>query len=487
MSDKKPVLLIDLSSVFYPRWHSKGESLLSVTQQTIATVDKCVDGNWDRHIAICCDSGRSFRKDISPDYKKSRPEKDATLIETLRLTEEALAKQGFLLWKAPGFEADDIIATACEAATAAGHEVTIASADKDLCQLVSDKVKTLSPATWITRGRDEVHAAFGVWPHQIGDWLSLVGDKSDDIKGAPGVGAKTAAQLLDEYNSVSNLYAVLALNPSLVLPNKGQKPGEISKAAQSLVAAKDNVMLAKRLVALRFDVPINFEEIYQERKPKLEDDFSDAATSDGKGPAPSNDNGVVIGEVVAAPIQRDSAPTETKELTVRPSEFDKHLEPYSASSAMQFSEWVTKSRLYNKLPNKEAVFAIIVRGRELGLGAMVSLDVFSVVEGRVSPSAHFIISKAKAHPDCEYLQCIETTPTSATWETKNRKNPKPTRLTYTIEQAKVAGRVKEKGQWERMPAEMCRKICGVQLARMEYPEAALGLYADDELDEEMAS
>ena len=130
--------------------------------------------------------------------------------------------------------------------------------------------------------------------------------------------------------------------------------------------------------------------------------------------------------------------------------------------------------------------AVIIRGRELGLGALTSLDSFHLIEGRPSPHAYLMIARAKADPDCEYLYCEETKEETATWVTKNKRNPKETRLTYTLAQAKASGLVKtgqsgRPNQWMIRPAEMVRKTCGVQLARMEYPAAVMGLYAWEEM------
>jgi hypothetical protein len=167
---------------------------------------------------------------------------------------------------------------------------------------------------------------------------------------------------------------------------------------------------------------------------------------------------------------------------VMPASFEMQLEPRTLGQAERMGSVLQNSRLYPRLANDAAIFAIIVRGRELGLGALVSLDVFSVVEGRLCPSSHFVISKAKSDPDCEYFYCVDTTDKAATWETKHRKNPKPTRLTYTIEQAAKANLIKDRGNWATRPAEMLRKTAGVQLARMEYPAASLGLYSDEEME-----
>lgn len=103
-------------------------------------------------------------------------------------------------------------------------------------------------------------------------------------------------------------------------------------------------------------------------------------------------------------------------------------------------------------------------------------------ELRRAMHAHLIIARAKADPKCEYFYCEETTSTRATYVTKSRDNPKETRLTYTIEDARRAELVKPKSNWEKRPAEMLRKTAGVQLARLEYPGTSIGVYAVDELE-----
>ena len=167
-------------------------------------------------------------------------------------------------------------------------------------------------------------------------------------------------------------------------------------------------------------------------------------------------------------------------MVVRARTYEMELQPRSIEAAWKFSKAIYQSRLYGKYPNAESIFAIIVRGREMGLSALTSLDCFHVIQGKPVMSAWLIIARAKEHPDCEYFQCIETTDQQSTWETKNRRNPVPTRLTYSMEMARVAGLIKGNGGWTNNPADMVRKTAGVKLARMEYPSAALGLYAPEE-------
>jgi hypothetical protein len=135
----------------------------------------------------------------------------------------------------------------------------------------------------------------------------------------------------------------------------------------------------------------------------------------------------------------------------------------------------------------------------MGMGALTALDSFHVIEGKPAPLAHLIVARAKAHPDCEYFRFVGGDDTYAEYQTKNRNNPSPTTLKFTIEQARISGLAPrdprkdrpsqgkdDRGNWEKRPSEMLRKTCAVQLARIEYPDAALGLYSAEEMGLEVA-
>jgi len=161
--------------------------------------------------------------------------------------------------------------------------------------------------------------------------------------------------------------------------------------------------------------------------------------------------------------------------------FEDTLQPVSLEATWKLASTLHNSRLYQRFTNAQSIFAVILRGREMGLTALTALDMFHVVEGKPSPHAHLLISRARQHPDCEYFRYIGGDHTYAEYETKSRNNPEPTRLRYTIEEARRAGVVKPGSNWEKRPNEMLRKTCAVQLARIEYPEALGGLYAIEEL------
>jgi 5'-3' exonuclease len=511
---KENVVLVDLSSLYYGAWHaSANEDISSARLATIDAVNRCMSGNYGQLLAVCCDLGRSFRKDIAPEYKATREEKPASLLEELRKTKQALRDAGYLLWEADGFEADDVIATACEAATAEGHTITIASADKDLLQMVCPTVNALRThmQPWKVVGVPEVVEKFSVQPFQLGDFLALVGDKSDNIKGADGIGPKTAAELLNKYYSIKSIYEALDKDPWAVLPNKNQKPGTMSKAAESLLKCRDDVYLARTLVQLRYDAPIDFKQIYEPRKAVEvnedgDSDFEDEAPISVPGPSTGrNANETLVGAASANVVTANQVATNGQAMAAgmalagiqstkaveglgsfqRNGSFEHGLEPQSLRDAFALAERLFKSRMYPRFGSAEAILASMIRGREVGLPSLIALDTYAPVDGKLSPAALFLISRVEADPNCEYFRCSETTPTSATYVTKHRKAPAEQSLTYTLKEAELAGLVKPKGAWEKYPASMCRKMAGVFLGRMVYPGTALlGGYSNEELGAE---
>jgi hypothetical protein len=164
------------------------------------------------------------------------------------------------------------------------------------------------------------------------------------------------------------------------------------------------------------------------------------------------------------------------------------LEPQSAQHAFALARKLHESRLYTKFPNHEAIGAIIIRGRELGLGALTSLDLFHIVEGRPTMSAHLIVGLVKQHPDCEYFQCVKHGTESATWRTRRKGEPEPTELTFTMDDARQAdllrpSRSGKPSQWDRRPKTMLRWSAGRELARLVYPDICGGIFSDDEIAE----
>lgn len=473
MSDATPILLVDLSAIYWASFHSSANDELSAARdRTLAQIRKLAGAY--AHVAICCDApdGNNFRKNIYADYKANRPAKDQAALDELRQTRERLAADGFTLWSPEGYEADDVIASACEEAKRRGVPVVIATADKDLMQLVDDEagICIVSTRTGDIINQTAVFEKFGVPPTRVRDWLALVGDNSDNVPGVPKIGAKTAAQLITTYGSLEKVYEAVETAEEPITN------GVRSSLKEHVASAR----ISRELVTLRTDAPISFDDVFKERetKPLPVREHEEKADPEEET---TNDEHVQS----AAPEPTEKTVTA---LVAHPVTYEQELQPRSMNQAWTLAKGLYQSRLYSKFPNPESIWAIIQRGREMGLGALTALDCFHVIEGKPSLYAYLIIARAKAHPDCEYFQCIETTPERSTWETKNRNNPRPTKLTYTFDQAKVAQLPKmgSKGPngWLKNPDDMVRKAAGVKLARMEYPEAALGLYSVEELSGE---
>lgn len=502
------VLLIDLSSLFWTSYHATAASSSSeAAKLTQTAIDRCIGELDGKLVAICVDQGRSFRKGLSPDYKANRPEKDQSALAELAKLKEQLRDRGYWLVGADGFEADDVIATLATAASAAGHPIRIASADKDLLQLLAlPDSSALRTHTWKTVRHADVVQQFGVEPDGLRDWLALVGDTSDNVKGCPSVGPKTATTLLVKHYDIDRLYARVE---ALGIATKTPAAAEVATPAvlEKLKAHKADVMLARQLVTLRTDAPVKFEDIYERREPKTttkgedmdEDKFDDDRISappakeepSPKAPETKSAESVAFSSPAANAVHsaggaiasaQATGTNESRALAVVQAPYQRQLEPTSLGTAFKLGQALYESRLYTRFPTAQAITAVIMRGREMDLGALTALDCFHVVENKPCAYAYLIIARAKADPDCEFFQMTECSAESATWETKNRRNPKPTRYTYTIAMAIKAGLLmKEKGNWNTRPEDMLIKTAGAKLARIEYPAAALGLFSVEEM------
>jgi len=196
------------------------------------------------HMAVVFDaSGQSFRNRIYSDYKANRREMPDDLRPQLEHVRRAAAAFDICQIEMPDFEADDLIATYARHAVEAGAEVTILSSDKDLMQLVDDKVKMRDPMTDRPIGEAEVREKFGVGPDKVIDVQALCGDSTDNVPGVPGIGVKTAAELINTYG---DLEALLARAHEIKQP----------KRRETLVENAAKARLSKELVKLDDDVPL---------------------------------------------------------------------------------------------------------------------------------------------------------------------------------------------------------------------------------------
>ena len=204
-------------------------------------------------IAVIFDAARyNFRNEIYADYKANRDETPEDLIPQFPLVRQATEAFNVSGIEKEGFEADDLIATYARQARADGKIVTIVSSDKDLMQLVGDGVRLWDPMKQIYIGPDEVMEKFGVTPDKVIDVQALAGDSSDNVPGVPGIGVKTAAQLITEFGSLEDLLA-------------GAETIKQPKRREALIDNAELARISKQLVTLRddVDVPCKYTEFKQ--------------------------------------------------------------------------------------------------------------------------------------------------------------------------------------------------------------------------------
>ncbi len=200
--------------------------------------------NKPTHFAVIFDSARkNFRNDIYSEYKANRteaPEDLAPQFEYIRKSVKAFNLPSIELIN---YEADDLIATYAKKIITAGGKVTVISSDKDLMQLVSKNIRLYDPMKSKVLGEKEVIEKFGVKPNQVVDVQSLAGDSSDNIPGVPGIGIKTASELINKYKTLDIL-----LKKAKEIPQ--------NKRRETLLANKDKAILSRKLVTLKDDVPV---------------------------------------------------------------------------------------------------------------------------------------------------------------------------------------------------------------------------------------
>ena len=196
------------------------------------------------HMAVIFDTkGKSFRNDFYPEYKAHRPPPPEELVPQFGLIRDATRAFNLPSIELEGYEADDLIATYARQAEAEGSDVIIVSSDKDLMQLVTDRVQMFDAMKNRTIGAPEVLEKFGVTPDKVIDIQALAGDSVDNVPGVPGIGIKTAAQLIDEYGDLDGLL---------------ERAGEIKqpKRREKLIENAELARISRDLVTLKTDVPV---------------------------------------------------------------------------------------------------------------------------------------------------------------------------------------------------------------------------------------
>lgn len=461
----KTLTLIDLSSIWWMSWHSTSDQEVGdAYKKTLEMVYRYVNGSDP--VAICIDKPPYKRKEIDPEYKAQRDKPSALSVDQLRRVIERLELDGFPVLGVDGYEADDVIASIYSETYMHKNleKLMVISSDKDLMQLIDQNTTQTSPMTGETYDTTGVFQKFGVKPNQLGNLLALTGDKSDNIPGVPGIGNKTAAKLLNDHGWENLTNLIDCDDPD----NQIKPPG----VRQKLLDNFDNLLKSRKLVELMTDVPVDIENIFKPRVRKEEPMSED--TGENWEPTP---------EETPNEPKLTEKPTKPKPMAIVKSDnWALRLEPRSPEEAFHLCKHLFNSRLYPQFINQESMLAILLRGRELGIGATTSLDGFHIVKGKPVMSGQMIVGLVLRSGLADYFKVTESTKDKATYKThrKDDPDPDPTMLSFTMEDAKGLG-LDNRDNWKKQPATMLRWRAATQLARVVYPDIVTGLYTGDEI------
>lgn len=511
---KKKGAIVDVSHIFRAVWHATGGGN-DAYREAVQRVHAMRKGHGYDVVAVAFDAPPYHRSSLFASYKANREANDPVMYQQIDKVMSKLKDLGFVCYKSTGYEADDIIASVVRQ-TEEEYEWDIHTGDKDLMQLVDDDagVCVVSTKNGDRYDQERVFETFGVAPSQITDLLALCGDKADNIPGIPSVGAKTAARLLDAWGNIDGIYAGVGSGVDV--------EGISARVVDAVKKHRENVLTSLSLVRLFEDVELDLEalkvekssmqdierEAIQNEPPVEEAVFEPNEDTGADEPipyAPVEDpergdslvSGAVAKQSRALTVSRQESPVRAgvdqllDAIEIRPGQY---LTAPKLKLMQNVALFLEQSDMFKKLMGKEGILSVMLLGAELGIPPVAACQNFHMIEGKPSPSAHFLIALAKRHPDCVYLECIEENADRCVYATKKRTlGDRELTFSYTRQEAEEAGMFKQTrsgrpSPWQTRPREMLRKTAGSQAARLWYPDACSGLYSAEEmgyaLDEE---
>jgi len=259
--NKSPLVLIDGSSYLYRAFHALPPLTNSKGQPTGAIfgvlnmIRRLIKDYMPSKLVVIFDAkGKTFRHDLYPEYKAHRPPMPDDLVTQIKPLHEIIAAMGLPLLIIEGVEADDVIATLAKQAGEQKIDTVISTCDKDLAQLVNEHVTLINTMSKTTLDIEGVKNKFGVTPQQIVDYLTLIGDTSDNIPGVSKVGPKTAVKWLQQYNCLEE-----------IIKHAQEIPGKVGENLQQVI---NNLPSFKKLITVDFDVPVNLSKLTTQPKDK---------------------------------------------------------------------------------------------------------------------------------------------------------------------------------------------------------------------------
>ncbi len=261
----KTLLLVDGSSYLYRAFHGLPDLRNSRQEPTgaiygVLNMLRKLHKEFPSDYSACVfdAKGKTFRNDLYPEYKANRSAMPEDLVAQIKPLHEAITAMGWPIIIKEGVEADDVIGTLCKEATQNQFNVVVSTGDKDLAQLVNEHVTLINTMSNEKLDIEGVKNKFGLLPNQIIDYLTLIGDTSDNVPGVEKVGPKTALKWLNEYHTLDNIVA-----------NASQFSGVVG---ENLRKALDWIPKAKDLITIRCDLDI--DKNWNNLKPKAQDQFA---------------------------------------------------------------------------------------------------------------------------------------------------------------------------------------------------------------------
>jgi DNA polymerase-1 len=257
------LIIIDGHAILHRAFHAipplttSDGTLVNAVYGFASMLLRIVEDFHPTHLMVCFDRPKpTIKKQMYVGYHAKRPKMDEGLSSQISLVHDLLTTMGVSMYELDGYEADDVMGTIVEKVKTSKKiidEVIIVTGDRDILQLVSDKVKVCMPIMGLTKvklyGVKDVVEKFGITPTQMVDYKALVGDQSDNYPGVPGIGPKTAKDLLERYTTLENLYTHI---------------GELKNERVKKILAEntESAALGKKLAAMLIDAPveINFDK-----------------------------------------------------------------------------------------------------------------------------------------------------------------------------------------------------------------------------------
>lgn len=453
-----PTQIVDLSALYWRNWHaSDGDAVSSARRKTLGFVRSLYAGG---SVIVAMDKPPYWRNDVFPDYKSNRPERNEAAIEELKRCIEEIKADGWKVAYAPGFEADDVIYTLVQE----HKDAVVYGTDKDLLQCCdikepwSGKIKT--PEETLRVKRD-----------QVVDYLTLVGDASDNIPGVKGIGPKTACALLDTFGSLDGIAEARIKTPDKFKP----------KTIDAWDEAQDWISTTRDLITLQDCSEDMVIEQNERPKTQLEKEVYQCEPE--------------VRDAQFEPVaeQQKQETSIVKHVELEALSYERSLEPTSLDEAFKVSCAMHESRFFqNKFRTPDAILTIVLAGRELGLGAFAAANGIENIIGTLAMKAQLMVGLVQGNLMCEYLYCEESSAESCTWVTKRKNNPVEQRVTMTYAEceqmgvtkskSKKTGQIETKDNWRKMPDVMVMWRCAAKICRRVYSDLLFGLYAKEEIE-----